>query len=511
MSTSPRQRITFWSVLFGLALPAACGSSGVVGGECASGYIDCGGLCVDGRNDPVHCGGCALRCDPGVTCLNGVCDGSINGSAGTLGGGGESGSNGESGTGGYGAASGVDGMGAAAGDAGTGSLSDAGPGVDASCAPPYDRSTACGDCTTQCSTATPVCASDGLGDFHCVLGCEPPPFNRPEACGDCKTKCTAANPVCASDGQGGFQCAPFCDKSKTYDTPEACGDCRTQCKAPTPNCSRDGAGGYQCVLTCADPFKGCNGQCVDYHIDANNCGSCGVVCPSGICQGGTCVGAFVGHVVLACTDYQTPAKGTPQTELIGNAVLLPLRNPVRILAYTEYATATARANVDQALGFAATARGRDYTITPLSNYASASATLSIANYDVFLIYDQAAAPSGQLATVATAWQMSSVLDSFASAGGVIIGLSGGRSEMDQFFTNSRLLKVSAQTVVSGSTLYNRAPGDAIGVNVISPFLAPRDSCTFATSLTPDMNNIFVVSNARMGLGAPVVVHRVIAP
>jgi hypothetical protein len=83
--------------------------------------------------------------------------------------------------------------------------------------------------------------------------------------------------------------------------------------------------------------------------------------------------------------------------------------------------------------------------------------------------------------------------------------------MDQFFSASQLLDVSAQTIVNGGTLYNRAPGDAIGINVISPFFAPAASCTFTTSATPDSNTIFVVSDAQSGAGSPVVVHRVIAP
>jgi sulfatase modifying factor 1 len=33
----------------------------------------------------------------------------------------------------------------------------------------------------------------------------------------------------------------------------------------------------------------CEGDCVDEGTDPNNCGGCGVVCPSGTCQNGTCV------------------------------------------------------------------------------------------------------------------------------------------------------------------------------------------------------------------------------
>jgi Stigma-specific protein, Stig1 len=437
VSWKPSKRLAFWSVLGALVFPAACGSSGIVGGECAASYVDCDGRCVDAQNDPDNCGGCARACDPGVACHNGVCSGTLDdGSAGNSNGGGsaEAGASGDPGASGNGGSSGTGVNGGEAGDdLDAGELSDAKHDGDAACAPPYKRPEACGNCATKCSKAAPTCSPDGMGS-------------------------------------------------------------------------------YVCVLVCDDPLKVCDGQCVDYNIDSENCGSCGNSCPSGICQGGKCAGANVGHVVLACMDYQTPAKNTAQTALMGNAVLLPIRNPVRILAYTEYAPAAERAKVDQDVGFAAAARGRTFSITPLTKYTSATASLNISNYDVFLIYDQTGAPAGQLANVGSAWQKNSVVDSFASAGGVVIALSGGKSEMDQFLSSSELLDVSAQTVVSASTLYNRAPADAMGINVISPFFAPMNSCTFTTSVVQDADNIFVVRDAASpAAGSPVVVHRVIEP
>ena len=449
MSQFKRGRLLLVGLLLALVAPAACGSSGVVGGNCASGYTVCDGRCVDLQRDPLNCNACGFACELEEGCRRGVCTFNTEGDAGEGGGAGDSGdsggngmsgdsgANGNSGTGGTGGSSAASGIGGTGGTGGTGGNlgdgGDANQGGENGCAPPYDGPTACGDCMTQCVAPSPLCAPDGLGSFICVPAC---------------------------------------------------------------------------VL----PLQQCNGQCVDYNIDANNCGSCGHICPSGICQGGMCVGANVGHVVLACMNYQTPAQNTPQTALMGNAVLLPIRNPVRILAYTQYASAATRAKVDQDIGFAAAARSRTYSITPLANFMTATAALDIADYDVFLIYDQNLAPTGQMATVGGAWQTSSVLDSFTSAGGIVVGLSGGTSEMDQFFSQSGLLAVSAQTSVTGSMLYNRAPADALGVNVISPFLAPVDSCTFTTSVVPDANTIFVVRDvAGPAAGNPVVVHRVIEP
>jgi hypothetical protein len=63
--------------------------------------------------------------------------------------------------------------------------------------------------------------------------------------------------------------------------------------------------------------------------------------------------------------------------------------------------------------------------------------------------------------------------------------------------------------VTGAFLYNRASFDSVGNNVISPFSAPTDSCTFTTTATPNQSTIFVVREAADDVSAPVVVHRVI--
>ncbi|HYQ02147.1 MAG TPA: hypothetical protein VER96_25910 [Polyangiaceae bacterium] len=518
----------FWAVLLALAFPAACGSSGVVGGNCAASHIDCNGQCVDAQHDPNNCGGCGRKCKAGVSCEDALCEGEPAGGAG--GGGGSSGSDG-GGEGGSAAESGVGGSSGAAGDDDAGNLTDAHPDGDAGCMPPYNTAAACGDCRTKCPAAKPNCAPYGKDEYVCVAACEAPlvacggqctdpsMYTTPAACGSCDVQCTGAKPYCSPNADGNYLCKASCDAplaacngqciNAIFDTPDACGSCDVQCTDTAPTCSPDSVGGYKCVLTCEDPLKECNGKCVDFNIDANNCGSCGNVCLSGICQGGMCVGAKDGHVVLACMNYQTPVANSAANYLLGNAVLLPQPKEVRILAYTEFASAASRAIVDQHITLAATNRGRSVKITPLTKYTNASAVLSIAAFDEFLIYEQDSAAPGDLGTIGTVWQMNSVLDSFAAAGGVIVALSGGDYEMDQFFTNSKLLDVSAQPSVTGAFLYNRASFDSVGNNVISPFSAPTDSCTLTTTTMPSQKTIFVVREAADDVSAPVVVHRVI--
>jgi hypothetical protein len=50
----------------------------------------------------------------------------------------------------------------------------------------------------------------------------------------------------------------------------------------------------------------------------------------------------------------------------------------------------------------------------------------------------------------------------------------------------------------------------LGVNVLSPFFGSSHTCTFDTAAKPSNDTIFVLSDDQAG-GAPVAIHRVIAP
>src|SRR5262249_53552512 len=94
----------------------------------------------------------------------------------------------------------------------------------------------------------------------------------------------AKNDGASGDGAGpdGNACAP------PFDSPEHCGDCDTRCADPTPVCGLEGT--YKCLAACEPPLEACGPKCIDKFSDENNCGMCGNVCPSGICQAGKCVG-----------------------------------------------------------------------------------------------------------------------------------------------------------------------------------------------------------------------------
>jgi hypothetical protein len=267
------------------------------------------------------------------------------------------------------------------------------------------------------------------------------------------------------------------------------------------------------VPFCAAPLVECNGACVDLNSDSDNCGQCARACPSAICQGGVCIGAQAGHIVPICMNFAEATQYSQPTNLLGNAVFLPLFNPVKILAYDEFAAANPRARVDLTIAWASAARGRAYQITSINQPEAVNVQLKKPDYDLFLVYDQPLAPAGTLSSYGTQW--AKTLESFSHVGGVIVVLSGatGTKEMSQLLTSARLLEVTSETAVSRTQVYNRAPADAIGVNVVSPFLAPRDSCVFATSTPSDSSTVFVVTDepATGVARRPLAVHRIAIP
>jgi len=249
--------------------------------------------------------------------------------------------------------------------------------------------------------------------------------------------------------------------------------------------------------------------------DEGHCGSCGRVCPSGICQGGQCRGARAGHVILACLDLARDVpSGSPQEQLLGNSLFLPSRSNVRVLVYDQYTRAANRSIVLGVLDRAALARGRQVTVTDTNTALEVTAALDVTKFEALLVLDQPRAPAGRLAEIGAAWQ--GALASYVGAGGVVVVLAGpgGRAEMPDLVSAAGLLDASGQSLVTGAQLYNRAPADAVGIDVISPFRATTDTCTFTTQAPSDFATVFVVTDSPASsgaLGAPVVVHRVIVP
>lgn len=364
----------------------------------------------------------------------------------------------------------------------------------------------CGSCEHVCAANVSCVAGVCGGDGSAGTG---------GATGDADVDGTAGTDGATTDGGDGSagdgsvtdgstsdaECLP------PFDTPAHCGDCDTQCTGQTPLCSPI-ADTFQCVALCDPPLVACGSQCVDTTSDPNHCGACFNKCPSGICQDSKCVGVTSGHIVVLCSSYQQNFQQSPQTTLIGNAVFLPPQNPVRILAYTEHSPTNIENAVNQAIGWAAQQKGRTFQITVADSAAMVTSELTKSKFEVFLVYDQTTAPAGALGPAGTSF--APAIASFVAIGGVVVVQSGGggTGDMKSLLTSSGLLAVTAQSNIDGSLLYNQAPFDALGVNVVSPYVAQTSTCTLTTP--PGPNLVFVVTDAApdAGAGNPVVVHRI---
>lgn len=450
--------------LLGVWLPAACDTGGLVGGECKTGRIVCDRECVDPQTDPNNCGRCGNVCLPGLVCSAADCVA-------------------PGGTGGAGTGGG-DGTGGTAGNGG--SLGQAGAGAGGEGA-----------------------VSTGGGAGETSSGGTP---NQGGSGGTTPGGGRAGGTSGGNGGEGGDPnpCVP------PFKTANQCGDCNTECVQPDPICSPDGAGGYHCVPVCLPPLQLCDTTCVDFNTDSEHCGRCFNPCPTGICSGGKCVGASPGHVALYCMDYAWAQDQTSHTTLLGNAtIFLPRRGRVRILGFTTWAPASVRNQVNKVIGWSATSLTKTYTLDAITDPATLSSRLNIADYDVFLMYEQSDAPPGELATLGGGWAQT--LQSFAEAGGVVVVLDGaqGVNEMPDFINTAGLLPLLGHEQVSmedtDTQFYVRAPADQLATMVLSPMSPKPYSCVFDVKGAPAADVSYVVTDSAPPMvGRPVVVHRVVS-
>ncbi len=259
-------------------------------------------------------------------------------------------------------------------------------------------------------------------------------------------------------------------------------------------------------LDCPGSLVDCSGVCVDLDVDPLNCGACGNVCPTGLCNGGKCRGARSGHIVAIGHDYVASSAEAPNKTLI-NAAFLPSRNPVRIAVLTEFADPVAVARVDAILTSAAATSGRTFVRTPVSVSTAFLDKLNVDSLDVALVLDQKAAADGKLATAGVAAK--ATFASFTKAGGVVVVLDGGSGQMPAYLSAAALLDVSGHTSFGGKLLEVVDPADAIGIDVLSPFLSPSGTAAFDLVMPlPPLVRIVVAGSAG---AAPVVIHRVVKP
>ena len=447
-----------------LALLAfACGKDALVGGSCRKGLTECNLRCIDLEADPANCGACGRACAAGQTCSAASCgggraDASADGIAPDVD---------------EGDVTRPDGV---LNDIGT--VNDIGGDALRPDGAPGDVIT--GDITAPDSSVDGTLGDGAQGDIIVDDG-RPDDSSSPDA------------PTC----------------TPPYNTPERCGDCMTRCVDPTPLCGLQ-QGTFRCVAQCDPPLVACGPTCVNTASDERNCGTCGVVCPSGICQAGGCVGRGFGHEIVIGMDYTDPilVDSSAQVTMLGNAIFTSVAATVRVFSYDEFADAATVTRIEGWLSTMATSRGKSVNISKAANWTTIPMQLTVQQYQVFLVYDQARAPANQMATTGTLWN--AAMTAFAKGGGIIVALDGGSpGRMADFLTNGGLLEVTGETDLNGTQLNVDAPTDVVGQNLPNVFAARRNTVAFTTTQKRDNYHVFVVTDSTGML--PVVVHSVPPP
>ncbi len=260
---------------------------------------------------------------------------------------------------------------------------------------------------------------------------------------------------------------------------------------------------------CMAPLVDCGGTCVDTTSDPFNCGQCGLVCPSQICLNSVCQGSTAGGIVFIGHDYLTSVPGTAQARVLSNAVFIPQTNPLQVMSYERYATASAVARVKSILSGFATQEGRGLSITSTDVDADIPNKLVVSSFQVLIVQDQPTAAPGALAALGASW--ATTLTTFTQAGGIVVILDGGTGvgEMPALSTATTLLSVTAQApVATGTPLIDLAPGDVVGEGVVSPYGAGKNSVSITTEASGGSVVYVIDQPHEAGAGTPVVVHKV---
>jgi len=199
----------------------------------------CGTACVDFWNDSRNCGECGLGCPAEAICQGEEC------------------------------------------------LTDAGmPAGDCGESTPCPAGEVCagGHCTSRsCDGTSDFCALPGGERGTCCGAKCTDTGGDSDNCGSCGAICPAGS-VCGNDGNGNCtlpdSSAPACP-AVPCPAGAICafnGSC-----VRLGDCSSASPGQPSCSLSLVKGGTCCNGLCTDLNEDPNNCGLCGIACPSGIC------------------------------------------------------------------------------------------------------------------------------------------------------------------------------------------------------------------------------------
>jgi hypothetical protein len=244
-------------------------------------------------------------------------------------------------------------------------------------------------------------------------------------------------------------------------------------------------------------------SCGDVTSDPFNCGACGHICMSGACSAGSCSVVGLGDAVVIGHDFVDAAPGQAIANLAANAVFVGHQNPVRVIAWDQYADKAAVKAVISILDRASYASGRRYEWSLATSASDLAVQATPAAFDVVLVFDQVNAAPGELAAAGAT--LKPALEAFGAGGRMVIALDGGRGtgEMPELITAAGIASITHRDA-GGFMLDLAAPTDVIGHGLAAPYKAPIGSVTFSSTGPSSLQSIIVDPVTAQ----PVVLHRV---
>jgi hypothetical protein len=221
------------------------------------------------------------------------------------------------------------------------------------------------------------------------------------------------------------------------------------------------------AIMCEPGFTDCDGVCTDLENDANSCGMCGHVCPTGICVDGDCVGGVVGRVILIGHDYRQ--RNASETRLLGNAIALPPGSPVTVAVWKGTATMTHQNVITTAIDAAELAVGEDFDRIDVDNLPVEPVA------QVVLIMPQDGTAAEAIAA-GSAWAAPAA--QFIADGGVVIAVGGHNTVSEFVLIGAGLLDATYAITCTGDDLTIAAPTDALAAAVLSPYRAELSTSSY---------------------------------
>lgn len=257
-----------------------------------------------------------------------------------------------------------------------------------------------------------------------------------------------------------------------------------------------GAGGGDAGIPamCMPGLTPCPGGCFDLQTNPDHCGRCGSSCGSGLCVMGSCVVGGGGHLILIGHDYTVGREGI--NRLVGNAVFLSPRSPLRVLAYEGRARMASIVGTNRAI--MQVAAGRQPWSRTVVTAAGLPAALPM--HDVLVIHAQGPASDDELRALGREW--AGPLQAFLAQGRVVVLLDGGTDNAGthQILTEAGLLSVAARAPATGEILTVVLPGDTVATLVPRNYFGEQQTVRYDTA-----ESAVVVRGA---MSQAVVIHKV---